>query len=171
LRLAEAQRQVGLALGGKPGSRAGSLCPSAGTRSCGWSGRSGSRRPTCRACSASTTGPGAAGRTYGTILCDLERRQGVDLLGERSADALAVWLAARPGIAIIARDRGGRHRHNSESSDRRMRRSSEIMHVPPTRAMKAFARAVACICGVNDFPASAAQRFARAKATAHRITP
>jgi transposase len=47
------------------------------------------------------------GRTYGTILLDLEQRRVVDLLEERTADVLANWLREHPGVEIIARDRGG----------------------------------------------------------------
>ena len=45
------------------------------------------------------------GRYYGTILCDLERRQVVDLLPQRTAPALADWLGAHPGVTVISRDR------------------------------------------------------------------
>lgn len=45
------------------------------------------------------------GRTYGTILVDLERRAVVDLLPDRMAETLTAWLRARPGIEIISRDR------------------------------------------------------------------
>ncbi len=45
------------------------------------------------------------GRTYGTILVDLERRQTVDLLPGRDAETLTKWLQEHQGIEIIARDR------------------------------------------------------------------
>jgi transposase len=46
------------------------------------------------------------GKRYGTILCDLERHRPVDLLPERSSEALANWLKAHPGVEIVSRDRG-----------------------------------------------------------------
>lgn len=45
------------------------------------------------------------GHAYGTILVDLESRRVVDLLPERSAESLARWLKARPGVEVVARDR------------------------------------------------------------------
>ena len=41
----------------------------------------------------------------GTILVDLERRRVADLLPERTAAALAVWLRTRGSVEVIARDR------------------------------------------------------------------
>ncbi len=44
---------------------------------------------------------------YGTLVCDLERRQIVTLLPDREPATSAAWLEERPSIGIVARDRGG----------------------------------------------------------------
>lgn len=45
------------------------------------------------------------GRTYGTILLDLERRCPIDLLPDRTAATLATWLRDHPTVQMITRDR------------------------------------------------------------------
>lgn len=49
------------------------------------------------------------GKTFGTILVDLEKRRVVDLLPDRSSDTLRSWLEQRPGIEIISRDRSSEY--------------------------------------------------------------
>jgi hypothetical protein len=45
------------------------------------------------------------GRTYGTIVVDLERHCPIALLPTREVEPVAQWLRTHPDIAIIARDR------------------------------------------------------------------
>ena len=45
------------------------------------------------------------GHTYGTIIVDLERRKPIDLLPDREAKTLAMWLETHPEIEIVSRDR------------------------------------------------------------------
>jgi transposase len=45
------------------------------------------------------------GRSYGTVLVDMETRRPVDVLAGRSSPVLAGWLAAHPGAGVICRDR------------------------------------------------------------------
>jgi len=47
------------------------------------------------------------GQRYGTLLCDLERRQIVDLLPDREVGTVEAWLADHPEIVAVSRDRGG----------------------------------------------------------------
>lgn len=47
------------------------------------------------------------GRSFGTILVDLEQRRVIDLLPDREAATLAAWLQRHPGVEMVSRDRGG----------------------------------------------------------------
>lgn len=44
---------------------------------------------------------------YGTLICDLERRQPIRLLPDREPATAQTWLADQPQIAIVTRDRSG----------------------------------------------------------------
>jgi transposase len=44
---------------------------------------------------------------YGTIVCDLERRQIVTVLPDREVATGQAWLAGHPDIKVLSRDRGG----------------------------------------------------------------
>ena len=44
---------------------------------------------------------------YGTLVCNLEARRVVSLLGDREPATAVAWLKGHPEISIVARDRGG----------------------------------------------------------------
>jgi len=47
------------------------------------------------------------GQRYGTVICDLERRQIIDLLPDREPATVEAWLRSQPQIEVVARDRNG----------------------------------------------------------------
>lgn len=47
------------------------------------------------------------GRRHGTVLVDLERHCRIDVLSDRTTEAVRQWLAEHPGVESIGRDRGG----------------------------------------------------------------
>jgi len=109
LRLHETQRVIGFALGGEAGARLARRL-----------GMDASPDSLLRAVKLTRLSEKTAprvlgvdewawrkGRNYGTILCDLERRQVIDLLPEASSKSFADWLRAHPGVEVISRDRGG----------------------------------------------------------------
>ncbi|TSA78872.1 ISL3 family transposase [Deinococcus detaillensis] len=107
LRLAEGQRQLGLALGGAAGARLAVKQRTSVSRS------TLLRLVRSVPCPIFTT-PRVLDiddwamrkrQRYGTILVDLETRRPVALLADRKATTLHVWLEAHPGVEIVTRDR------------------------------------------------------------------
>jgi transposase len=108
-RLADVQRHLGLALGGEAGARLAArlTMPASGDTLL---------RMIHAAALPAEPAPRVVGidewawrrgLTYGTIICDLERNRVIDLLPDRSAEAVAAWLEQHPSVQVIARDRAG----------------------------------------------------------------
>jgi transposase len=47
------------------------------------------------------------GRTFGTILVDLQSHQVMDLLPDRSVETVSAWMRGHPEIRLVGRDRAG----------------------------------------------------------------
>ncbi len=69
------------------------------------------------------------GCTYGTIIVDLERREAIDLLPDRSAGATAGWLKQHPHIEIISRDRCGSFAQGAREGAPQARQIADRFHI------------------------------------------
>jgi len=107
LRLNELITALGLAMGGRPGTRiAGGMGLQIGRDAILDRIRRASATPTQKVRVLGVDDFAfRRGKKYGTILVDHERRTTVDLLPDREAETLAQWLKAHPGIEIVTRDR------------------------------------------------------------------
>jgi transposase len=69
------------------------------------------------------------GSTYGTIIVDLERREVIDLLPDRSAGATAGWLKQHPDIEIVSRDRCGSFAQGAHEGAPQARQIADRFHI------------------------------------------
>lgn len=49
------------------------------------------------------------GRTFGTVVVDLDAHQIIDMLPDRQTETAAAWMAAHPEITHVSRDRGAEY--------------------------------------------------------------
>ena len=69
------------------------------------------------------------GCTYGTIVVDLERREVVDVLPDRSTAGTAEWLSQHPEIEIISRDRGSLYAQGAREGAPQARQIADRFHL------------------------------------------
>jgi transposase len=56
------------------------------------------------------------GRTFGTLLVDLQSHQVLDVLPDRKAETAATWMKSHPEIRLVSRDRGGDYAAAAQTS-------------------------------------------------------
>ena len=69
------------------------------------------------------------GRSYGTILVDLEKRQVVDLLPDRTSDVLSNWLREHPGVEVLTRDRRAEYAKGASEGAPNARQVADRWHL------------------------------------------
>ena len=69
------------------------------------------------------------GRTYGTIIVDLERREVVDVLQDRTASGTAEWLGEHPEVEIVSRDRCGLYAKGAREGAPQARQVADRFHL------------------------------------------
>jgi hypothetical protein len=69
------------------------------------------------------------GTTYGTMIVDLERRQVVDVLADRSADSTAEWLRVHPEVEMVSRDRAGLYADGARRGAPQARQIADRFHL------------------------------------------
>src|SRR5271165_1817071 len=69
------------------------------------------------------------GRTYGTIIVDLERREVVDVLRDRTTAGTAEWLGQHPEVEIVSRDRCGLYAQGAREGAPQARQVADRFHL------------------------------------------
>jgi transposase len=69
------------------------------------------------------------GKSFGTILVDLERSVVADLLPTRSADSLAAWLEKHPEVMVVSRDRQGSYADGARRGAPQARQVADRFHL------------------------------------------
>lgn len=69
------------------------------------------------------------GSSYGTLIVDLERREVVDVVPDRSAESTSRWLSQHPEVEIISRDRCGLYTHGARQGAPQARQVADRFHL------------------------------------------
>ena len=69
------------------------------------------------------------GMTFGTVIVDLERRQVVELLTDRSAGTAADWFRRHPEIEVVSRDRAGLYADAARQGAPQARQVADRFHL------------------------------------------
>ena len=69
------------------------------------------------------------GRTFGTILVDLQSRKVIDLLPDRKAETASAWMSAHPEIELVSRDRAGDYASAAKTSAPQAIQCADRFHI------------------------------------------
>src|SRR5271167_4775823 len=69
------------------------------------------------------------GANYGTVIVDLERRQVVDVLADRSAATAASWFKDHPEVQVVSRDRAGLYAEAAREGAPQARQVADRFHL------------------------------------------
>jgi transposase len=106
-RLARTHLAIGSALGGEAGARLAEklALPTSPDTLLRRVKRAEAHPPASPRCVGIDDWAWRKGQRYGTIVVDLETSEIIDLLPDRDAATVKVWLAAHPGVELVSRDR------------------------------------------------------------------
>jgi transposase len=69
------------------------------------------------------------GRTFGTILVDMQSRKIIDLLPDRKAETASAWMSAHPEIELVSRDRAGDYASAAKASAPQAIQCADRFHI------------------------------------------
>lgn len=69
------------------------------------------------------------GWAYGTVIVDLERREVVDVIAERSAETTADWFRKHPEVEVVCRDRCGLYSQGAREGAPQARQVADRFHL------------------------------------------
>ncbi len=69
------------------------------------------------------------GRTYGTLLIDLQSHRVLDVLPDRKVETVTAWMAAHPEITLVSRDRGGDYASAATNGTPQARQCADRFHL------------------------------------------
>ena len=114
------------------------------------------------------------GRTFGTVVVDLDSHQIIDLLPDRQADTAAAWMTAHPEITHVSRDRGAEYASAASTGAPQALQIADRFHICQNLSdavQKLLARVLTELKKASQEPDGKAQTHERTEVTVHEWRP